>query len=90
MTGRLFGAPAAGVGKVSFDFARVLSEANSIAAFVFNADPLQAKICHCEDCQRLHGESIAAESDAFELIVRCSLPARGCLQEGYDQVGLRS
>ena len=25
-------------------------------AFVFDSDPLQSKICHCEDCQRLHGE----------------------------------
>lgn len=24
-------------------------------AFVFNSDPLQTKMCHCEDCQRLHG-----------------------------------
>ncbi|WVF70820.1 hypothetical protein IAT40_005614 [Kwoniella sp. CBS 6097] len=24
-------------------------------AFVYDADPLQAKYCHCEDCQRLHG-----------------------------------
>jgi hypothetical protein len=24
-------------------------------AFVYSADPLQAKFCHCEDCQRLHG-----------------------------------
>ncbi|KAK8865767.1 hypothetical protein IAR55_000914 [Kwoniella newhampshirensis] len=24
-------------------------------AFVYDEDPLQVKICHCEDCQRLHG-----------------------------------
>ncbi|KAK4685437.1 hypothetical protein P7C73_g4714, partial [Tremellales sp. Uapishka_1] len=24
-------------------------------AFIFDSDPLQSKICHCEDCQRLHG-----------------------------------
>ncbi|WVR05787.1 hypothetical protein IAU60_002812 [Kwoniella sp. DSM 27419] len=24
-------------------------------AFAYDADPLQAKMCHCEDCQRLHG-----------------------------------
>jgi hypothetical protein len=27
-----------------------------VAAFVYDSDPLQTKICHCEDCQRLHGE----------------------------------
>lgn len=28
-----------------------------LVAFVYDSDPLQAKFCHCEDCQRLHGES---------------------------------
>lgn len=28
-----------------------------VAAFVFDCDPKQVKYCHCEDCQRLHGES---------------------------------
>ena len=30
--------------------------AGVVAAFVYDSDPLQTKICHCEDCQRLHGE----------------------------------
>ena len=30
--------------------------ADDAVAFVYDADPLQAKFCHCEDCQRLHGE----------------------------------
>ncbi|KAL7423770.1 hypothetical protein Q5752_001354 [Cryptotrichosporon argae] len=40
-------------------------------AFVFNADPLQSKICHCEDCQRLHGapfqHSAIFKKDAIKL-----------------------
>ena len=70
MDGRLDGERAVGVGRVSFVLLlpvfdlypgihnqEYLINECMIAAFVFDSDPLQSKICHCEDCQRLHGES---------------------------------
>lgn len=51
------------------------------AAFVFSEDPKANKYCHCEDCQRLHGEKLLLRA-IIAHTPRCAIPARRDLYQG--------